>query len=85
MRCHAIEDAKKYYDLSDYAIQNIEEDPDYADLYQLYQLPNYNDPDVDGGFLRYLFGCLLRDKKPVCCHEYHGNLSHLDNIDLTTI
>ena len=84
MRYHAIEDAKKYYDPPDYVIQDIEEDPDYADLYQLYQLPDYREHDVDCDFQRYLPRCLLKYGKPVCCHEYYGDLSYLDSIDWTT-
>ena len=64
MRWHAIEDAKKYYDSPDYAIQQIEEDLHYTDKYQL---PDYHDLDVD--FQCCLPRCLLRDGKPVYCHE----------------
>ena len=75
MQYHTIKDAKKYYHPSPsppaFSIQDIEEDPDYADLYQL--------SNVDDDFQCYLPRCLLRYGNPACCREYHDNVSYLDD------
>ena len=69
-----IEEQKKYYELADYAVESIMEDPNLASDYEL---SNYGDDDLDGDFQHYLPSCLLRDEKSIYCHEYYGDLSYL--------